>query len=179
MVLFLDLNGKNIVTNRFIVDITKEIWKKKKISHLQEFIKNAKKNAFEKIDACELNIWKVAIHVKVPREALRKRLKLFLLMNIINILVQFIGEQPDTLLESLSRFRTAFRTWASNESRDLTLKWHANVAEKSIANVMNNGGMSTLQKNQLQCYESHLSTPAKRGRPPKKDSKKSDVDIAL
>ncbi|CAG8472917.1 8304_t:CDS:2 [Funneliformis caledonium] len=130
MALCLDLNGKNIVTNWFIVDITKEVWKKKKISH-QEFIKNAKKNAFEKIDACELNIWKVAIHVKkVPREALRKRLKLFLLMNIINILVPFIGEQPDTLLESLSRFRTAFRTWASNESRDLTLKWHANVAEK-------------------------------------------------
>ncbi|CAG8685185.1 6363_t:CDS:2, partial [Funneliformis caledonium] len=65
-------------SGKFIVDITEEEWKKKKISHLQELIKNAKKNAFEKIDACELNIWKVVIHTKQVNGDFDEKMKILM-----------------------------------------------------------------------------------------------------
>jgi hypothetical protein len=64
MVLCLALNKDNNVKTRFIVDINEQAYYKKKISHFQTLIKEAKRNTFREIDASDLTLWKVNIPTK-------------------------------------------------------------------------------------------------------------------
>jgi hypothetical protein len=78
MVLCLVLNGKKNVRNRFIVDTNETVWNEKKISHLQELIKEKKGNAFNKFDASDLELWKVSIQTKEVDGKFDEKLKILM-----------------------------------------------------------------------------------------------------
>jgi len=85
MVLCLVLNEDKNVNNRFIVDIDSEVWKKKKISHLQRLIKKEKENAFDKFDASDLELWKVSIRTNEVNGEFDEKLKILMNKPHMNI----------------------------------------------------------------------------------------------
>jgi hypothetical protein len=85
MVLCLVLNEDKNVNNRFIVDIDSEVWKKKKISHLQRLIKKEKENAFDKFDASDLELWKVSIRTNEINGEFNEKLKVLMNKPHMNI----------------------------------------------------------------------------------------------
>ena len=85
MVLCLVLNEDKNVNNRFIVDIDNEVWKKKKISHLQRLIKKEKENAFNKFDASDLELWKVSIRTNEVNGEFDEKLKILMNKPHMNI----------------------------------------------------------------------------------------------
>src|ERR1044072_4291195 len=104
MVLCLVLNEDKNVNNRFIVDIDNEVWKKKKISHLQRLIKKEKENAFDKFDASDLELWKVSIRTNEVNGEFDEKLKILMNKPHMNINIK---EELDGL-----------RLFAENNIRD-------------------------------------------------------------